>query len=264
MTYISENEAQKYILPIIDLFKQSKYDEVINLIQKENIDPKHSDHIICDYAALWLDEPHLVPFFKKIKAIGGNPIGHNSMLKNIAQLGKADSLKYLIQEGVLDIFKDEAVYAVNTAIMGGQVKTFKILAQELDITNFVLHGEKNPSFVNRLIPYPNKDIMNYVFKNNLIQPFIFTKETIDLLERASNKRDGLSPDDNEKNEILEGINFFITKVAANFGLKNKKDYVSQDGYEPGDITAIFGKIQYDALSKQLKEKPAIQTKTRKI
>lgn len=263
MSYISEKEADEHIFTIINLFKKSKYDDAINIIKEKNIDPQHSSNIISDYAALWLEEPHLIPFFKKIKKIGGNPIGHDSISKNLAQLGKSDTLKYLIEEGVLEKpeIKKYIVYIINTALMGGQLETFKVLNENLEIKKYKLSDEKNPSFVNVAVAYPNKEIFRYLFKNNLIQPYFFEKETIGKLEYSANS---LKSTNENKEKKLEAINFFIKKVANHFELKGKNDYISKDGYEPGDIATIFKKIEYDALNKSLSTKKITVTKVKKI
>lgn len=68
--YLSENETVPYIFELLKLFKADQNIEAIDLIKSKNIDPKYSENIISDYAALWLKEPYIIDFFKNIEKLG--------------------------------------------------------------------------------------------------------------------------------------------------------------------------------------------------
>jgi hypothetical protein len=251
MSYISEDETDKHIFTIIELFKKSKHDEVIDIIKHNNIDPQHSYNIISDYAALWLEEPHLIPFLKKIKKIGGNPLGHRTIIKNVATQGKIDTLKYLIDEGAFHAneIKDELVFILNGIVMDGHLESLKLFAEHIDIMQYKMTDESNPSIINRAFNSPHKNILDYLFDNNLVQPYLFSNEVINAVET-------LKMDINEPKMI-------INKILDYFDLDKSKYDLSTEKYEPGDITTIFKMMQVDILDKELKVNKKHQ-KTRKI
>lgn len=230
--------AFSYILQIIELFKKNEFDEVFRIIKDNNIDPQYSDNIIADYAALWVEDKHIVRVFKKIKEIGGEPTGHKTIINNLVRLGKLKGANYLINEGVLEENKDDIVYIINNAAMSSDLSSVKLLRKHLDITQYKLLNESNPSIVNRSFEKTNKKLCDYLFKENIIQPYIFSNEVISQLERNSLEQ-------NYKN-------YFIKKVVNYVGLKDHKKYISEEKYKPGDIAAIFKVIQYDSLNKELK------------
>lgn len=71
-----------------------------------------------------------------MKAIGGNPIGHESIMKNCIKYGKEETVKYLIENGILNSCREEIVYFVNVAIMDKQQNILKILAEHVELDNF--------------------------------------------------------------------------------------------------------------------------------
>lgn len=233
--YLSDDNTVPYVLEIVALFKKDQYEEVISIILENNIDPQYSNNIICDYAALWLREPLLIPFYEKMKDIGGNPVGHDSMMKNCIKYGKEETVKYLIDNGILDSCHNELVYFINIAIMDKQQNILEILDKYIEIDKYCLFGENNPSCVNVALYYQNKEAVDYLFDKNIMQKYIFTEEAISKLEKA---------EDSFKR-------FYIKKVLDNFGLPEKEDYLNHKGYERGDMAAVFKVIEYDLLDRDL-------------
>ena len=227
-----------YILQIIELFKKNQFDEVFKIIKDNDIDPQYSENIISDYAALWVDDEYIVGVFKKLKKIGGEPTGHKTIINNLVRLGKLKGANYLINEGVLEKNKDDIVYIINNAVMSSDLSSVKLLRKHLDITQYKLLDESNPSIVNRSFGTPNKKLCDYLFKENIIQPYIFSNELVRELESSSLEQDYK--------------NYFIKKVVNYVGLKNHKKYISEEKYKPGDIATILKVIQYDSLNKELK------------
>lgn len=232
------DRESEYILKIIELFKKNEFDEAFKIIKDNDIDPQYSDNIIADYAALWVDDEHIVSVFKKLKQIGGDPTGHKTIINNVTRLGKLKGFNYLLKEGVLTKNDDEIVYIINHAVMGSQLGLIKLLRTHIDITKYKLLEECNPSSVNRIFEYPNNKILDYFFKEKIIQPYIFSNEVINALERSSIDQ--------------EFKNYFIKKVANSVGLKNVKKYISEETYKPGDIQVILKTIEHDSLEQELK------------
>lgn len=244
------DRESSYILEIIELFKKNEFDEVFKIIKDNDIDPQYSENIISDYAALWVEDKHIVDVFKRIKRIGGEPTGHRTILNNIANNGKLVGLKYLINEGVLEKNEKDIVYVINNAVMGNQLGAIKILAKHIDLLQYKLLDEVNPSIINRIIDYPDKKIIDYLFKENMMQPYVFSYEVLKGLENTHANQ--------------ESKNYFIKKVANSLGLKNHNKYISQEQYKPGDTSAILKTIQHDSLAKDLKINNPISKKTVKL
>jgi hypothetical protein len=244
------DRESSYIIQIIELFKKNEFDEVFKIIKDNDIEPQYSENIISDYAALWVEDKHLVGVFKRLKEIGGEPTGHRTILSNTASNGKLAGLEYLINEGALEKNKKELVYVINGAVMDHELNSLKLLAKHIDLMQYKLLDEINPSIVNRIIDYPDKKILDYLFKENMMQPYLFSYEVLKALENTH-------ADNDYKN-------YFIKKVATSLGLKNHKKYISQEEYKPGDTAAILKTIQYDALAKDLKINDTVSKKVSKL
>lgn len=242
MSYLSDEETFKYILPMLDVFKRGEYIDVLNTIKQNNINPNYSSNEISDYAALWLKEPEIVQFFKEIKKIGGNPIGHKSILQNCLSNSKNKAAEYLIKEGVLISCEDSIVYFINEVVAKNNIEGFNLLSKHVDVSKIKLNWggfEENPSCLNRAIEHQNKDILKILFKSGIVQENIFNKETSNKLEES---------------KITQDFKYwFIDNVSKNLKLKNKKKYLSNQ-YESGDITVILKVMQYDILNNELTTK----------
>ncbi len=244
--YLSENETVPYIFELLKLFKADQHIEAIDLIKSKNIDPKYSENIISDYAALWLKEPYIIDFFKNIEKLGGEPFAHNSILKNCIKQEKNNTVKYLIEKGVLDHCKDEIIYFINVAVMGNVNKELiETLSKHIDFSSHKMPNEENPSFLNIAIKYSNKTIIDNLIETKEIENYLFKKETIQILETSEDK---------------EFQDFFISKVAQMYSLKSD-DYLNEK-YENGDIECIFKKMQYDILNKNLSTNPDKKNKAK--
>lgn len=249
ISYLSDKETVPHILNILDLFKQDKDDEVIEIILKNNIDPAYSDNIISDYAALWLREPLLVPFFEKIKKIGGEPSTHDSIMKNCLQNNKNESVKYLIEQNVLNNCSNGIVYFINVAIMGENLIGVKELGNHVDLEKYFLSNEENPSCVNVAIFYGKKDIVEYLFEKEIMQKYLFKEETAIKLSQS----------DNEFNK------YFFDKICKHFEIPNDNYFFekeTENTYEK--ITLILKEIEYSILNKELNMSPNLKIKRSKI
>jgi len=243
---VKNMESLSNTYAILDFLKNKKFDELFEYINKNNIDPRVDDDIIPDYAAIWVDDEDLLPLFKRFKAIGGNPAGHRSIINNTSRYGKVKSLEYLIEEGALKRDDTEVVYAINNAMMDGRLNSIKVLIKYIDVTKYKLLDESNPSIINRVIDYPNIEILDYLFKKNIIQPYLFSKEFVARLENLKGSND------EEKKQIHDYKNYIITKVLINVENKDFNKYLlEQEEYKPGDIFTIFKTIEYNVLNKEL-------------
>jgi hypothetical protein len=251
ISYLSDKETFQYILPMLDVFKRGEYTEVLNTIKNKNINPNYSSNEISDFAALWLKEPEIIYFFKEIKKIGGNPIEHKSIFQNCLSNQKNKAAEYLIGEGVLLSCEDSIVYFINEVIAKNNLDGLDLLSKHIDISKVKLNWnsfEENPSCLNRAIENQNKEVINKLFKMNIVQQNIFNKESAEKLDQG---------------KITQDFKYwFINNICKNLKLKNKKKYLSSN-YEDGDITVTLKVMQYDILSNELKTKQ-ISKKTNKI
>lgn len=240
INYISEKETQKFIWPILDLFKTSHYQEVLDLIVHEKINPQYSENIISDYAAIWLKEPEIVEFFKQITKIGGQPTAHHTIVQNVIKNNKLKALEYLLTHGALEHCKADIVYMINAVVLNGNESAFEKLAGYVDFSQYCLSGEANPSCINRVIAQQNEDMLYLLFEKEIIQPFVFSEETAHQFELI----------------IIEPYfkRLFIEQAAQSFNISAQK-YLQDDF---SDMPSLLKTMHYDVLAAHLplKEKKA--------
>lgn len=191
---------------LIDLFKADKPDEVIDYLIKNGIDPSYDNNIISDYAALHLRDELLVDFLKEIEKIGGDPLGHDSILKNAISGDKIRAVTYLLNHKRFNKDMDNLIYIINTACMYDKVESLKLLDEKLNLFDYKMSTELNPTFINVTTNWCSLSCFNFIFdkysKDNF-QYFIHKevfKSSIDI---------NLKEDEGKKKVFVEN---YITKI----------------------------------------------------
>lgn len=248
MNYLNDIETTELVFNIINLFKKDDYESVLKIVKDNNIDPQYSSDCISDYAALWLKEPYILDFFVKFKSIGANPIGHPSILKNCITGEKINTVKYLIDEGILEKFPDDIIYFINIAVLEQQFSIFDYLCEKIDVKKYIMMGESNPSCINRVLDESLEDMYLLLIKKNIVQPFLFTKETIDYL--------------NSMRTTLSFKNIVVSNLLQYLNIPMKDEYLVKNNNE--DINTIFNQIRYDTLDNSLTQKIIAPSQKHKI
>lgn len=184
---MTNNNDKQYeqLLIINKFFKEDNVDDAINYIIENSIDPDIHEFSIHDYAALWLEDEATCYFFEKITLLGGNPLGHSSIMKSCIRRNKTKSIDYLLNNNVLNIFPNDIVYYINLAIGYSNKHLFNIILNNLDITQYKLLENNNPTCINIVLQEEKVDFLKILFEHNVIQPYIYSQETPALLKKCT-------------------------------------------------------------------------------
>lgn len=184
---MTDNTNKQYdqLLIINQFFKENKADCAIQYIIENSIDPNIHEHSIHDNAALWLKDEDTCYFFEKITALGGNPLGHPSIMKSCIRSNKIQSIDYLLNNNVLEIFPNDIVYYINLTILYSNKYLFNTLLEKLDITKYTLPESNIPTCINVIIQEEKINFLNTLFTNNIIQPYMYTTDVANILTKCS-------------------------------------------------------------------------------